>query len=93
LADVVRVSLDVESRDMLRRFYALLSRLGARERLVYALRHIESMTIEETAQAMDISVSTVKRLQERSTEQLSRWVETDFELTSLLLRKRRCHEA
>ncbi len=93
LADVVRVSLDIESRDMLRRFYALLSRLGARERLVYALRHIESMTIEETAQAMDISVSTVKRLQERSTEQLSRWVETDFELTSLLLRKRRCHEA
>ncbi len=92
LADVVRVSLDVESRDMLRRFYALLSRLGARERLVYALRHIESMTIEETAQAMDISVSTVKRLQERATEQLSELVETDFELTGLLLRKRGRHE-
>jgi RNA polymerase sigma-70 factor (ECF subfamily) len=92
LADVVRVSLDVESRDMLRRFYALLSRLGARERLVYALRHVESMTIEETAQAMDLSVSTVKRLQERATEQLSEWSETDFELTGLLLRKRGCHE-
>ncbi len=93
LADAMRVSLDVESRDMLRRFYALLSRLGARERLVYALRHIESMTIEETAQAMDVSVSTVKRLQERATEQLTQWVETDFELTGLLLRKRGCHEA
>ena len=93
LADMVRVSLDVESRDMLRRFYALLSRLGARERLVYALRHIESMTIEEAAQAMDISVSTVKRLQERATEQLSEWVETDFELTGLLLRKHGRHEA
>jgi RNA polymerase sigma factor (sigma-70 family) len=78
---------------MLRRFYALLSRLGARERLVYALRHIESMTIEEAAQAMDISVSTVKRLQERATEQLSAWVDTDFELMGLLLRKRGRHEA
>jgi len=92
LAEVVKVSLDVESRDMLRRFYALLSRLGARERLVYALRHVESMTIEETAQAMDLSVSTVKRLQERATEQLSAWSGTDFELASLLSRKRGLHE-
>jgi RNA polymerase sigma factor (sigma-70 family) len=78
---------------MLRRFYALLSRLGARERLVYALRHIESMTIEETALAMDLSLSTVKRLQERALEQLSKWSETDLELTGLLLRKRGWHEA
>lgn len=92
LVDVVNVSLDVESRDLLRRFYALLSRLGARERLVYALRHIESMTIEETAQAMDLSISTVKRLQERATKQLSKWSETDFELTGLVLRKRGYHE-
>ena len=93
LADAVRVSLDVESRDLLRRFYALLSRLAARERLVYALRHIESMTIEETAQAMDLSVSTVKRLQDRATERLAEWVEIDFELTGLLRRKRGHHEA
>jgi RNA polymerase sigma-70 factor, ECF subfamily len=93
LADVVRVSLDIESRDMLRRFYAHLSRLGARERLVYALRFIESMTIEETAEAMELSVSTVKRLQDRAMEQLSEWLETDFELTGLLRRKRGRHEA
>jgi RNA polymerase sigma-70 factor (ECF subfamily) len=92
LADVVGVSIDVESRDLLRRFYALLARLGARERLAYALRHIESMTIHETAQAMDISLSTVKRLQERATEQLSKWSETDFELTGLVMRKRAYHE-
>jgi len=93
LADVVTVSLDVEARDLLRRFYALLARLRARERLVYALRHIESMTIEETALAMDLSLSTVKRLQERALEQLSKWSETDLELTGLLLRKRGWHEA
>jgi len=93
LADVVTVSLDVEARALLRRFYALLARLRARERLVYALRHIESMTIEETALAMDLSLSTVKRLQERALEQLSKWSETDLELTGLLLRKRGWHEA
>jgi hypothetical protein len=47
--------------------------------------------IVETAQAMSLSVSTVKRLQERATEQLSAWSGTDFELTGLLLRKRGCH--
>jgi len=93
LTDVVGFSLDVESRDMLQRFYAILSRLDARERIVYALRHIESMTIEETAEAMDLSVSTVKRLQDRATERLSKWLESDFELTSLLRRKRGRHEA
>ena len=57
------------------------------------LRHIESMTIEETAEAMDLSVSTVKRLQDRATEHLSEWLETDFELMGLLRRKRGHHEA
>jgi DNA-directed RNA polymerase specialized sigma24 family protein len=51
------------------------------------------MTIEETAEAMDLSVSTVKRLQDRATEQLSKWLETDFELTSLLRKKRGTREA
>lgn len=93
LADLVAVSLDVESRDMLRRFYGLLSQLGARERLAYALRHIESMTLEETAVAMDISVSTVKRLQDRAAEKLAEGIETNIELAGLLLRKRGRHEA
>lgn len=87
LPDTADVSLDMESRDLLRRFYALLARLGARERLVYALRHVESMTIEETAAAMQISVATVKRLQKRATTELARWIETDLELVSLLNRK------
>ncbi len=87
LPETADVSLDMESRDMLRRFYALLSRLGARERLAYALRHVESMTIEETAEAMQISVATVKRLQKRATTELARWIETDLELVGLLNRK------
>jgi RNA polymerase sigma-70 factor (ECF subfamily) len=92
LTDVVGISLDIESRDMLRRFYAHMARLGSRERIAYSLRHIESMTIEETAEAMDLSVSTVKRLQERATKQLSEWLNTDFDLKSLVLKRGGCHE-
>lgn len=88
LSDKVDVSVDVESRDLLRRFYGLLDKLTPRERIVYALRHMESMTIEEAAQAMQISVSTVKRLQDRATKALAAMIDADLELVALLRRKR-----
>jgi RNA polymerase sigma-70 factor (ECF subfamily) len=88
LTDKVDVSLDVESRDLLRRFYGLLDKLTPRERLVYALRNMESMTIEEAAEAMQISVSTVKRLQDRATKALTALLDADLELLACLRRKR-----
>jgi RNA polymerase sigma-70 factor, ECF subfamily len=87
LPEVAADAVDVESRDLLRKFYGLLARLGARERLVYTLRNIELMTIEETAEAMQISIATVKRVQRNATGTLARLVETDPELTSLLRAK------
>jgi RNA polymerase sigma factor (sigma-70 family) len=84
LPDVAVQAVDMESRDLLRRFYGLLARLGAKERLVYALRNIESMTIEETALAMAISVATVKRVQKRATDELAKLLEGDQELVALL---------
>jgi RNA polymerase sigma factor (sigma-70 family) len=68
---------DIESRDLLRKFYSLLDRLAPRHRLVFALRHLESMTVEEVAAHMHISVSTVKRLLDRATTALARWIEAD----------------
>ena len=59
-------NVDMESRDLLRRFYGLLDRLRTRDRLVFSLRYLESMTVEEVAQAMDLSVSTVKRSDRKS---------------------------
>jgi RNA polymerase sigma-70 factor (ECF subfamily) len=88
LTDKVDVSVDVESRDLLRRFYGLLDKLTPRERLVYALRNMESMTIEEAAEAMQISVSTVKRLQDRATKALTALLDADLELVTALRRKR-----
>jgi RNA polymerase sigma factor (sigma-70 family) len=82
LVDLGAEPIDMESRDLLRRFYGLLDRLAPRHRLVFALRHLESMTVEEVASHMDLSVSTVKRALERATAKLSRWIELDPELSS-----------
>src|SRR3569833_3204477 len=38
-------TLDVEARDLLRRFYGLLDRLSTEDRQVFALRHLESMFV------------------------------------------------
>jgi RNA polymerase sigma-70 factor, ECF subfamily len=73
-------TVDVESRDLLRRFHALLDRLSPRDRLVFILRRMETMTVEEIASHMAISVSTVKRSILHATERLSRWIAADPDL-------------
>ncbi len=46
---------DVEVRDLLRKVHHLLERLAPRDRLVFVLRRVEAMTVEEIAATMDIS--------------------------------------
>jgi RNA polymerase sigma-70 factor, ECF subfamily len=82
--DLASESLDVESRDLLRRFYGLLNRLGPRDRLIFSLRRLESMTVEEVAAAMELSVSTVKRSLDHGTQKLARWMNDDPGMASLL---------
>ena len=84
LPDVGTELVDHEARDVLRRFYALLDRLSARDRLVFALRHMERMTVEEVAGHMELSVSTVKRSLAHATDKLALWVESDLGLTNFL---------
>jgi RNA polymerase sigma-70 factor (ECF subfamily) len=87
LVDLECESMDMESRDLLRRFYALLDRLSPRHRLVFALRYLESMTVGEVAAHMDLSVSTVKRLLDHAVLKLSHWIETDLGLAGFLAGK------
>jgi RNA polymerase sigma-70 factor (ECF subfamily) len=87
LVDLRQVTLDVESRDLLKRFYTLLDRLSARDRLVFILRRVESMTVEEIAHAMDLSTSTVKRSMTRASTRLARWIKADPSLQALALGK------
>jgi RNA polymerase sigma factor (sigma-70 family) len=88
LVDLGGRTLDVESRDYLRRLHALLDRLAPRDRLVFVLRRMESMTVEEIATYMGISVSTVKRSMARASNRLSRWIDADPGLAGLLDRER-----
>jgi RNA polymerase sigma-70 factor (ECF subfamily) len=84
LVDLGGEHTDMESRDLLRKFYALLDRLAPRHRVVFALRHLECMTVEEVALHMDLSISTVKRAQERATSKLALWIEADPGLAGFL---------
>lgn len=57
---------DHEARDLLRRFYRILDGLGTDDRMVFVLRHVEEMKLEEVAAAMGLSLATVKRRLARS---------------------------
>jgi len=87
IVDLGGESVDMEARDLLRRFYGLLDRLSPKDRLIFAFRHLESMTVEEVAERMDISESTVKRSLAHATSKLSRWIETDLGMVGFLERK------
>jgi RNA polymerase sigma-70 factor (ECF subfamily) len=69
--------MDAESRYALRRLYSLLDRLSTRERLVLVLRHVEGMTLEEIAEAMELSLATVKRGLRRASLRVSQMIDSD----------------
>jgi len=68
---------DIESRDLLRKFYRLLEQLAPRERIVFILRRVEAMTVEEIAAATETSESTVKRSLARASNRLSRGMDDE----------------
>jgi RNA polymerase sigma-70 factor (ECF subfamily) len=75
---------DFEARALLRNSYILLDRLAPHHRLVFLLRFVESMPVEEIARTMDISVYKVKRSLAHASSRLSRWVDGDPGMAELL---------
>ncbi|MES1175305.1 MAG: sigma-70 family RNA polymerase sigma factor [Myxococcales bacterium] len=69
--------LDMEARSTLRRFYEVLDTLGTEDRVIFALRHLEGMTVAEVAGATGSSLSTVKRRLTRASERLAQRVGND----------------
>jgi RNA polymerase sigma-70 factor (ECF subfamily) len=69
--------MDAEGRYAIRQLYTMLDRLGTRERLVLVLRHVEGMTLEEIAEAMALSLATVKRGLRRATSRVSQMLDSD----------------
>lgn len=84
LVDLRHTTPDLEGRHLLRAFYLLLDRLSPRDRLVFVLRRVEAMTVDEIARTLDVSPSTVKRSLARASERLSRWIDSDPRLSELL---------
>jgi len=74
---------DLESRDALRKLYALLDRLTPRDRLVFVLRRMEAKTVDEIAMTLDISASTVKRSIAHGSRRMSVWIAADAGLAAL----------
>jgi RNA polymerase sigma-70 factor (ECF subfamily) len=77
LPDQAVPPLDAESRQALRRFYAILDRLSAEQRSAFVLRHMEGLKLEEVAQALEVSLATAKRRLQRASAFVSRHVERD----------------
>jgi RNA polymerase sigma-70 factor, ECF subfamily len=76
-----------EAREALARCYAILDKLGARERAAFVLRYMEEATIEEVAKALAVSPSTAKRLVSRSSKRVSKHVGSDDGLRSFFDRR------
>src|SRR4051794_36667487 len=79
--------MNAESRYSLRRLYGLLDKLSTRERLVLVLRHVEGMTLEAIADALELSLATVKRVQPRAAYRLSELLGADGKLSGRPLKR------
>jgi RNA polymerase sigma-70 factor (ECF subfamily) len=74
---------DPEARDALVRLYRILDRMGAEDRVIFVLRHLEGMKLEEIATSLSISLATTKRRLKRANAWLSSAVERDPALASV----------
>jgi len=69
--DLRTVSPDTDAREALTRFYALLDRINTRDRSVFVLHVIEGMDVEAVANALEVSVPTVRRCFARARERVA----------------------
>jgi RNA polymerase sigma-70 factor, ECF subfamily len=71
LPDVSVDGTESEARDALAWLYAILDQLSAEERTAFVLRHVETMALAEIAEAMGLSLATVKRRLDRACEAIA----------------------
>jgi RNA polymerase sigma-70 factor (ECF subfamily) len=65
---------DPERRHAAARLYRMMSSMSENDRAAYTLRFVEGLELSEIADALDVSLSTVRRAIRRATEQLDRMV-------------------
>jgi RNA polymerase sigma-70 factor (ECF subfamily) len=72
-----------ESR-LARSVYAILSRMGAQERIAFTLHHVEGLGLAEVAEIMGCSLATVKRRTAKARNIVMREMEKNAHLASIL---------
>ena len=75
---------DLEGRRLVRRTFAVLSRLPADDRLAFSLRFIDQRTLPETAELCGCSLATVKRRIARAQRRFRKLARAEPELASWL---------
>ena len=71
LPEVEDATPDGEGREALRATYAVLDRLGADDRIAFALRYVEGLELKDVAAACDVSLNTIKRRLARAEDRFS----------------------
>ena len=84
IPEVVIEGIDPAVLEAHRRTYALLDRMPAEERLLFALRYIDGMELERLAQTRDVSLATIKRRLARAEERFVHLAENDEVLRTWL---------
>jgi RNA polymerase sigma-70 factor (ECF subfamily) len=84
MPDATIPGVDPETTQLLRRFYRVLDRLGAEDRTIFVLRHIQEMTLEEVAEVTDLSLATVKRRLQKSSQKVTVEFESEVEEARVL---------
>jgi RNA polymerase sigma-70 factor (ECF subfamily) len=87
--DVSIPGVDPATTQLLRRFYRLLDRLGAEDRTIFVLRHIQEMTLEEVAEVTELSLATVKRRLQKASQRVTKEFEGEVEQARALETVRR----
>ena len=86
--DLRTVQADTDSREALVRFYEILERINLRDRTAFVLHFIEGLELPEVAQAMEVSIPTVRRCIARSREKLALVAGRDPLLVDYVTRQR-----
>jgi RNA polymerase sigma-70 factor, ECF subfamily len=73
---------DLDGREAVTRYYALLDKLSGKDRSLFVARTIEGLTLEEVAAAHDVSVSTAQRHINRASKRIALLVRRDAVLAS-----------
>jgi RNA polymerase sigma-70 factor, ECF subfamily len=77
-------SLDGDAREAVRRLYLILNELDNESRLLFVLRHVEDLELTDVADALSISLATVKRKLARVTPVVFARIKADPTLRSFV---------